>query len=400
MLVDTEREHGEVQAPQLRRRVPAEELVRSDEHALPLAAELERVDVVLRQAEGAHVDAADINRVTVAQDVQAYPALGLHERQVVQVSEMRAHVLGDLLREVHVRRLRLLRLGWPTPEVDVPRLPDPPAHRVVRMPVRVEARPDLVDSRAVELEPRLLGGVEEHVRPVDERARTGARVAPATLPGLDADLAAAAGPRSGRRPGGTEDLDVHASSAAGSVSRRSLATSPARCGTSSAARQCATAAAAAASCASSPFARNAATIPVRTSPVPAVASAGGPKSLTTTPEPGAATMVSGPLSRTTAPKRSAPVRAASSRCAPTQAESFPRSLPSSPAWGVRTVAAPRSTGSSSNRASASTTAGRSMRSRRSRTSARRPSPRPSPGPRASAPTRSAASEIVSTAVSS
>ena len=52
--------------------------------------------------------------------------------------------------------------------------------------------------------------------------------------------------------------------------------SPARCGASTDASCCAAAAAAAASCGSMPFARNAPTMPVRTSPVPAVASDGRP----------------------------------------------------------------------------------------------------------------------------
>jgi hypothetical protein len=56
-----------------------------------------------------------------------------------------------------------------------------------------------------------------------------------------------------------------------------------------------------------PFERKAATIPVRTSPVPAVASPGFPKSQTRTPLPGDATSVSAPFRRTTAPTSSAPV---------------------------------------------------------------------------------------------
>jgi NAD(P)H-hydrate epimerase len=46
---------------------------------------------------------------------------------------------------------------------------------------------------------------------------------------------------------------------------------------------------------------------VRTSPVPAVASDGGPKSLTTAPWSGAATIVSGPFRRRTAPDHGAVV---------------------------------------------------------------------------------------------
>ena len=66
----------------------------------------------------------------------------------------------------------------------------------------------------------------------------------------------------------------------------SLATSPAWCGSAAAARPWAVAAAAAAVTGSSPLARNAATTPVSTSPVPAVASDGGPASQTTGPPVG------------------------------------------------------------------------------------------------------------------
>ena len=62
----------------------------------------------------------------------------------------------------------------------------------------------------------------------------------------------------------------------------SLATRP-RCGRRRAARPCAVAAAAAPRRRSSPLARNAARIPVRTSPVPAVASPGASASATSTP---------------------------------------------------------------------------------------------------------------------
>ena len=89
----------------------------------------------------------------------------------------------------------------------------------------------------------------------------------------------------------------------------SPATSPGP--TRSAARPCTHAAAAAASNADTPRARNAATIPVSTSPVPAVASAGLPVTLSDDPsrsevDPralGSAMTVVGPLSSTTAPER-------------------------------------------------------------------------------------------------
>ncbi len=68
--------------------------------------------------------------------------------------------------------------------------------------------------------------------------------------------------------------------------------------------------------ASRPFARNAATMPVSTSPVPAVASPGASVSTTIAPPPGQATIVSAPLSRHDAAEAlSAARRTASSRCA-------------------------------------------------------------------------------------
>ena len=64
---------------------------------------------------------------------------------------------------------------------------------------------------------------------------------------------------------------MHQARTRGSTSMRSLAMRPARWGASTEASCCAAAAAAAASCGSIFFARNAPTMPVRTSPVPAVA---------------------------------------------------------------------------------------------------------------------------------
>ena len=90
----------------------------------------------------------------------------------------------------------------------------------------------------------------------------------------------------------------------GSASMRSPATRPARCGASTDASCCAAAPAAAATCASIPLARKAPTMPVRTSPVPAVASEGSPSAETMRPRPGAATSVSAPFRRTTQRKRS------------------------------------------------------------------------------------------------
>ena len=76
--------------------------------------------------------------------------------------------------------------------------------------------------------------------------------------------------------------------------------------------------AAAARRASMPLARKAAIVPVRTSPVPAVASVAGPEPQTSTPSPGAATSVSAPLRRQTRPNCSTARPTASSRCASTQ----------------------------------------------------------------------------------
>ena len=95
-------------------------------------------------------------------------------------------------------------------------------------------------------------------------------------------------------------------STAGSAASRSLATSPAGRRRAPAASPCAVAAAAAARRGSRPFARNAATIAGQD-----VAGAGGRErrrrraAQTSVPSPGAATIVSAPLSRQTQPKRSA-----------------------------------------------------------------------------------------------
>ena len=145
---------------------------------------------------------------------------------------------------------------------------------------------------------------------------------------------------------------------------------------------------------SSPLERNAAMIPVSTSPVPAVARAGRPGQ-TIAPCPGAPTSVPEPFSRTTQPNRSTAWSSASSRWASTHEDSTPSRRASSPECGVSTVGAFRSNGSSSKRASASTTAGRSVSSSSRRTSALSPSPRPRPGPSASAPARPTASNTSS-----
>ena len=124
------------------------------------------------------------------------------------------------------------------------------------------------------------------------------------------------------------------------------------------------------------------TTPVSTSPVPAVASDGRPGVADDDASAGRRDDRVGALEQDDR-RRSAPPhsRAASSRCASTQAESRRAGAPSSPACGVRTVGASRSTGSSPKSASASTTAGRSICARAARGRARGDaSPRPRPGP--------------------
>src|SRR5262249_61136948 len=96
----------------------------------------------------------------------------------------------------------------------------------------------------------------------------------------------------------------------GSASGRSSAISPAPA--SVPASPCNQTAAAAASNAGMPWARQAAAIPASTSPDPAVASQGGALSAIAARPSGAATTVSGPLSRTTAPAFSAAAGAPSS----------------------------------------------------------------------------------------
>ena len=106
-------------------------------------------------------------------------------------------------------------------------------------------------------------------------------------------------------------------------------------------------AAAAAARASRPLARNAATTPVSTSPVPAVASAGEPWRRRRSPPPGAPTSVSGALEQHDAAE---PLdgaldepRAGARR---PSVDSAPSRRASSPACGVSTVGAARSNGSS------------------------------------------------------
>ena len=128
-----------------------------------------------------------------------------------------------------------------------------------------------------------------------------------------------------------------------------------------------------------PFARNAATMPVRTSPLPAVASAGVPSEQTQTPSPGLATSVSAPFSTQTQPKRSAARRAASSRCAETQLDSSPSSRAELALVRGQHGRRLRSNGSSSKSPSASTTTGTSSSASSRRTTSFGPVPAPQAG---------------------
>ena len=124
--------------------------------------------------------------------------------------------------------------------------------------------------------------------------------------------------------------------------------------------------------------------PVRTSPVPAVASCGLETVLTATRSP-SVTIESSPLSRTIAPLRGAASRALSSRFASISAESRSSRRPISPACGVRTSGplavrrAPRCGRACALSPSASRTSGASIRWVSSRARRWVPCSRPMPG---------------------
>ena len=208
-LADPHRQHGHVAAPERRRRRPAVELVHRDHEAPWPVGQLEGVDVVLCEPEGTHRDATDFDRLAVAQLVDPDPAAVAHELEVRHPTEIGAEVRRDLLRQVDVGDERALCLPGPGAEVAVACLPDPTAHRVVRVPVGVEARGDLADPGTLELELRLLGRVEEDVRPVDEGRGPGAGEATALLARLDADAAATAGPGNRGSTARSQNLDPH-----------------------------------------------------------------------------------------------------------------------------------------------------------------------------------------------
>ena len=172
----------------------------------------------------------------------------------------------------------------------------PGVHGAVPVAVGLDDRPEL--GRIEEL--------SEHLRVVPDRSEVDGDVRAGHEPIL-------AGEAARRRHEGQPSID-------GSASATSEATRPAWCGSAPAARPCATAAAAAASTASSPFARNAPTTPVSTSPVPAVASDGGPVSHTTTRPSGAHTIVSGPFEQDDRAEALGAPAAASSRCAETHSD--------------------------------------------------------------------------------
>ena len=131
-------------------------------------------------------------------------------------------------------------------------------------------------------------------------------------------------------------------------------------------------------------------IPDRTSPLPAVASAGPPAAArrtsgVTAAPAGSATAVSGPFKRTTAPVAAASRRAAESRSGP---GADPARRAYSPSWGVRMLDAPRCPSStraasvppSARSASASITTGTGTAASTARISAATASPVPRPGP--------------------
>ena len=208
-LADPHREHRDLTALRLGRWRPAVELVHHDEQAAGAVGQLERVHVVLGKPKGAHRHTVDLDRVAVRELVDPDPAAVLHELEMRHAAEPGAEVSGDLLRQVDVSDERPLRLAGPGAEVAVAGLPDTTAHRVVRVPMRVEAGCDLADAGPLELELRLLRCVEEDVGPVDEGRGAGADAAAPELARLDADAAAAAGARDRCRAAGTQDLDPH-----------------------------------------------------------------------------------------------------------------------------------------------------------------------------------------------
>jgi hypothetical protein len=97
---------------------------------------------------------------------------------------------------------------------------------MIGMPVRVEAGPDTIDARSVELVLDLFRGVEENIGAVYEGAGAAATVGHAALPGLPTHPTRAARLRGGDGAAGSQDLDSHgdrvpSTSRAPGTSRRS-----------------------------------------------------------------------------------------------------------------------------------------------------------------------------------
>src|SRR6266545_3714588 len=148
--------------------------------------------------------------------------------------------------------------------------------------------------------------------------------------------------------------------------------------------------------ASSPRARNAPTMPVRTSPEPPLAMPGLPVGLMKTRPSGPPITVPAPLSASATRCRAQNVRTVSSRSACTSATVAPSILPISPGWGVSARGpAARSSRSrcppSALRASASITIGRSTSATSPRISSWVSGSSERPGPSATASVRAASS---------
>ena len=155
---------------------------------------------------------------------------------------------------------------------------------------------------------------------------------------------------------------------------------------SSPARACSHTPSSAALAASRPCASSAPTMPVSTSPLPAVAMPGLPPRHTALSMPAAAINVPAPFSTAVTPPVANRV-AASGRLACTEAVLWPNSRPASPGCGVTTAPSGRALtpgpSASTFRPSASTTSGLPA-SRHAASSSSAQVPRPSPGPTATA----------------
>src|SRR5262249_7424377 len=86
-LADPHREHCEIAPAHVGRRLPAEELVHRNEEPAVALGQLERVHVALREPERPHGDTTDLDRLAVAQLVDANPASVAHELEVRHPAE-------------------------------------------------------------------------------------------------------------------------------------------------------------------------------------------------------------------------------------------------------------------------------------------------------------------------